>query len=116
MFKFADQEEVELVTVKMKFFRDGEFFSTLTADSGRANLSTKNLFAWGNVDVVTTDGRRLQTDELHYDDKTELITNDVFCRFTRGEDVMTGVGLEASPDLEYFVLKDQVKAEVGDEQ
>jgi LPS export ABC transporter protein LptC len=115
MLKYADQEEVELITVDMQFFREGEYFSTLTADSGRANLSSKNLFAWGDVEVVTTDGRRLETEELHYDNARELIYNDVFCRFTRGEDLMTGVGLEASPDLEYFELKEQVKAEVGDE-
>jgi LPS export ABC transporter protein LptC len=115
MEKFADQEEVELFDLRMQFFKEGEYFSTLTAERGRANLTTKNLFTWGDVLVVTEDGRQLETEELHYDNERGLIHNDVFDRFTRDGDVMTGIGLEATPDLEYFELKEAVQAEVGDE-
>ncbi len=113
--KFTDREEAELYGVTMFFYRDGELFSTLTAERGRANLTTKNMFAWGNVVIVTEDGRRLETEELHYDNQSGYIFNDVFDRFTHGEDVMTGIGMEATPDFEYFTLKNEVKAEVGDE-
>ncbi len=65
--------------------------------------------------VVTDDGRRLETEELFFDNETELIHNEVFNRFTRGDDVMTGIGLEATPDLEYIEIKQKVEAEVGDE-
>jgi len=115
MEKYANREDVELYNVTMNFYRDGEYFSTLTSERGQANLTTRNLFAWGNVVVITADGRKLETEELHYDNISGLIYNDVFDRFTRGEDVMTGIGLEATPDLEYFELKEQVQAEVGDE-
>lgn len=115
MEKYADQEEVELFDLRMQFFKEGEYFSTLTSQRGRANLTTKNLFTWGTVIVVTEDGRRLETEELHYDNERGLIHNDVFDRFTRDGDVMTGIGLEATPDLEYFELKQAVQAEVGDE-
>ncbi len=115
MEKYADREDVELFTVRMQFYRDGEYFSTLTAERGQANLTSKNLFAWGKVIVVTDDGRKLETEELHYDNESGLIHNDVFDRFTRDEDVITGIGLEATPDLEYFEIKQRVQAEVGDE-
>lgn len=115
MEKYADQDEVELYVVDMQFFKAGEYYSTLTAERGRANLSTKQLFAWGNVVVVTSDERRLEAEELYYDDARELIHNDVFNRFTWGEDLMTGYGLEATPDLEYLEIKEQVSAEVEDE-
>ena len=115
MEKYADREDVELYNLQMDFYRDGEYFSTLTSERGQANLTTKKMFTWGNVVVVTEDGRRLETSELHYDNVSGLIFNDVFDRFTRGEDVMTGIGLEATPDLEYFELKEQVQAELGDE-
>jgi LPS export ABC transporter protein LptC len=115
MYKFADEQFVHLVDLEMEFYRDGAYYSTLVADSGRAQTVTKDLFAWGNVVVETADGRRLETQELHYDNARNLIHNDVFDRLTRGEDVVTGIGLEATPDLEYIEIKQRVQAEVGDE-
>ena len=115
MQKFAGQQDMLLVDVTMDFFREGDHFSTLTADSGRANEQTRNVHTWGNVIVVTDDGRRLDTDELFFDNKTQLIFNDVFDRFTRGEDIVTGIGLEATPDLEYIEIKQRVEGAVGDE-
>jgi LPS export ABC transporter protein LptC len=115
MDKFAQRDELELYGVKMQFYRDGEYFSTLTSERGRANPGNNNLFCWGDVLVVTEDGRRLETEELHYDDAKGLIHNDVFNRFTWNEDVMTGNGLEATPDLDYLEIKERVEAEVEDE-
>jgi LPS export ABC transporter protein LptC len=114
MQKFAGEENVLLVTLKMDFFKEGEHFSTLTSDSGRANLASKDIHTWGNVLVVTNDGRQLETEELFFDNETQLIHNDVFDRFTRDQDVVTGIGLEATPDLEYIEIKQRVEAEVED--
>nr|MEE4267346.1 LPS export ABC transporter periplasmic protein LptC [Candidatus Krumholzibacteria bacterium] len=115
MRKYSDQEDVELTTVMMDFFRDGTHFSVLTADSGKAHLLTKDVYTWGNVVVITDDGRRLECEELYFSNETQLIHNEVFNTFTRGNDVMTGIGLEATPDLDYIEIKRQVEAEVADE-
>ncbi|MCB1183843.1 LPS export ABC transporter periplasmic protein LptC, partial [bacterium] len=114
MRKYGGQRDMVLSEVHMDFFQDGAHFSVLVADSGTANTVTKQVFTWGNVVVTTDDGRRLETEELHFDDKSGLIHNDVFNRFTRRADVMTGFGLEATPDLEYIELKRDVKAAVTD--
>ncbi|MFT5234424.1 MAG: LPS export ABC transporter protein LptC [Candidatus Krumholzibacteriia bacterium] len=114
MQKFNGQREVVLIRVHMDFFEDGEHFSVLTADSGRADLDNRNVHTWGNVVVITDDGRKLETEDLYFNNETELIHNEVFNRFTREFDVMTGIGLEATPDLEYIELKEDVKAEVDD--
>ncbi len=114
MQKFTGQRDVIMREVHMDFYQDGEHFSVLTADSGRANLHTKDIHTWGNVVVITDDGRQLETEDLYFNNETELIHNDVFNRFTRDSDVMTGIGLEATPDLEYIELKRDVKAEVDD--
>ena len=114
MRKYADQQDAELDAPRMDFFRDGVYYSTLTARRGRANLTSKNLFAQGEVVIVTADGKRLETEELHYDNRTGRITNTVFNRFTRGGDVMTGYGLDASPELDYFSLRRRVDAAVSD--
>jgi len=115
MLKYSGEKDVHLVTLHMDFFKDGAHFSVLTADSGRANLTTKDIHNWGNVVVITDDGRRLETEELFFNNETQLIHNDVFNRFTRDGDVLTGMGLEATPDLEYIEIKQKVEAEVEDE-
>ena len=111
MERWQDVEDAQLYGVDMDFYKADTLHSTLTSERGQANLKTQDLFAWGNVVVVTKDGRRLETEELNYDDGTGLISNDVFNRFTRGQDVMTGVGMEATPDLDSFELKSEVTAQ-----
>ena len=115
MLKYPGQDGMLLVNLKMDFFKEGEYHSTLTADSGRANQMTKDVHTWGSVVVVTEDGRKLETEELFFDNRRELIHNDVFDKLTRDGDVVTGIGLEATPDLEYIELKENVKAHVGDD-
>jgi len=115
MLKYADRRDVELVRVNMDFFREGEYYSTLVSDSGTANLDTRDVFVWGHVVVTTSDGRRLRTSELAYTNSDGLIRNEVYNVFDRGEDVVTGIGLEATPDLDYIEIKQDVAAEVGDE-
>jgi len=114
MHKYSGQRDVELITVHIDFFKEGEHFSTLTADSGRANLQTNDIYTWGNVVVVTNDGRRLDTEELYFDSQREIIHNEVYDLFTREDDVVEGIGLEATPDLEYIEIKNQVEADVID--
>ncbi len=116
MNKYSGQRDVELITVHIDFYRAGEKFSTLTADSGLANLQTNNIFTWGDVVVITEDGRKLETEELYFDNESQLIHNDVFNRFTREGDVIEGIGLEATPDLEYIEIKQNVEADVLDEE
>ncbi len=115
MLKYSDQEDVELVRVKMDFFRDGEHFSVLTADSGRAHLLTHDVHTWGNVVVITDDGRRLDTEELFYSNETQRIHNDVFNTMLRGNSVVTGNGLETTPDLKYIEIKHDFVARVRDQ-
>jgi LPS export ABC transporter protein LptC len=113
--RYHDQDEAQLYGVHMEFYRADTLFSTLTSERGRANMKTNDLFTWGDVVVVTRDGRRLETEELYYDERNGLISNDVFNRFTRGDNVMTGIGMEATPELDRFELKQEVAATVYDE-
>ena len=114
MLKYADRDDVELVRVKMDFFRDGTYYSTLVSDSGTANLTTKNVFVWGHVEITNIEDRRLRTSELRYTNEDGRIRNQVYNVFDEGEDVVTGIGLEATPDLTYLVITREVAAEIGD--
>ncbi len=115
MTKYPDRQDLHLETVKMDFYREGAYFSTLTADSGLANQATHDVDVWGHVVVVTDDGRRLRTEKLHFDNGSGLITNEVYNEFERGDDIVTGIGLKATPDFEYIEIKQRVEASVGDD-
>jgi LPS export ABC transporter protein LptC len=114
MLKFADREEVEMVEVHMDFYRAGEHFSVLEADSGRVNPRTRAVHVWGAVDVTTDDGKRLQTEDLNFNNETGRITNEVFNRYTEDRTVLTGFELDATPDLESVEIKREVEAVVID--
>ncbi|MCP4291445.1 MAG: LPS export ABC transporter periplasmic protein LptC [bacterium] len=114
MNKYSGQRDAELVTLKIDFYQDGSHFSTLTADSGLVNIQTKDIFTWGNVVVINDDGRKLETEELYFDNEKQIIHNDVFDRFSREFDVVEGIGLEATPDLQYIEIKQRVQANVLD--
>jgi len=115
MRKYADRSDALLIGVKMDFYRDGAYFSTLVSDSGTADLQSHDVFVWGHVVVTTDDGRRLRTSELAYSNSDGLIRNEVYNVLDRGEDVVTGIGLEATPDLQRIEIKQDVAAEIGDE-
>ena len=115
MKKFTGRENVELTTVEMDFFREGVHFSVLTADSGTGNMDVRNVHVWGNVVILKDNGDRLDTEELFFDNATQLIHNEIFNRMTSAEDVVTGIGLEATPDLEYIKIKEQMRGDVSDD-
>ncbi|MBU8869446.1 MAG: LPS export ABC transporter periplasmic protein LptC [Gemmatimonadales bacterium] len=109
MKKFTGQRDAQFTVVKMDFFNDGVHFSTLTADSGSANMLVKDVHVWGNVLLLKDNGDRLETEELFFDNKEQLIHNDIFNRTVTNQEVVTGYGLEATPDLEYIRIKDRAK-------
>ena len=52
MYKYKGRDDVDLVRVAMDFFRDGEYYSTLLADSGTAHTRTHDVHVWGIVTGV----------------------------------------------------------------
>ena len=114
MEKYADQRDVQFTVVKMDFFNDGVHFSTLTADSGSGNMMIRDVHVWGNVILLKDNGDKLETEELFFDNETQFIHNEIFNRMTSGDDVVTGIGLEATPDLEYIRIKEQMQGDVTD--
>lgn len=77
----------------------GHVTSVVVGDSGVIQEETGILNIYGNVVVTTDDGRKLETDSLHWNSKTDQVETDAYVRITKGDDVLTGWGLEADQGL-----------------
>ena len=86
--------------------------STLTADEGVLARRTNDMEVLGNVVVYAADGTVLTTEKLTWNERTGKIQSDRPVRATRGKDVMTGVGVEADPDLRNIRILSDFKAYV----
>jgi len=89
--------------------------SQLDAPTGRVNMSTHEVEAWGGVTVVTADSSTLRTDRLRYDPRIRKILSDSAVEFSRPGSVTRGVGLESDPELKRARIRNQ-KAEITPSQ
>jgi KDO2-lipid IV(A) lauroyltransferase len=88
--------------------------TTIRADRGRYTERTKVLAALGNVLVVDDEGTEIRADSLNWDPQRELIFTEAAVEIRRDGDLLRGIGMEADPDLEEIVLKEQVSGEWSD--
>ena len=114
--RYMDRRVVILERPTIQFFDDfGELQTTLDADSGSYTEDTRDMLAYGNVVVSTSDGKTLETDSLYWNNETEKIETESFVRITEGPDVITGYGLECYPNLNAVDIKRDVTATVSTE-
>ena len=74
----------------------GKVSARLTSKAGRLNTFTQAMTASGNVVLITeSDGRRIETEELHYDPTTHRIWSTVQTTQRHQGGVLTGTGFEA---------------------
>ncbi len=113
--QYQGEDTMYLTGVRMVFYRDGETDAVLTSQRGEVDQETEATVARGNVVVVTEDGRRLESEVLYWDPERELIHTEAFVRFTEGDQVLTGYGLETDPDLTNVQIQRDVKGVARDE-
>ncbi len=102
---------------KIEFYnRVGELETTLTSDKGEYYEDTRDMLSYGNVVVVSTNGDALETDSLLWVNKRNKIISHCFVTLKRGQDILTGVGLECEQDLSSVDIKEQVEAKIVDEK
>lgn len=110
-------EKQNLVLLQRPFiqFYDGEELSS-TLESGRGEIHTdsRDLWAWDEVVMVSTDGAHLNSDWLHYVGEKDRIISTAPVTIVRRGSTIRGLGWEASPDLSEVFIKNQ-RVEIDDE-
>jgi LPS export ABC transporter protein LptC len=78
-FNNADSATLHLRNMKVEMYdENGAKSGTVTAKSGVINSRTKAMVARGKVVMVTVkEGKRIETEELHYDPNTHRIWSNV---------------------------------------
>jgi LPS export ABC transporter protein LptC len=103
-------------TPHIEFFdAQGILTSVLTSDKGEYNQVTHDLTALGHVVITSQEGYVLETESLVWVDGLGEIHSEDFVKFTRGRDVLTGIGLRGDPELRNVEIQRNVKAYLSDE-
>lgn len=99
--------------IRVDFFDDtGARSSELTARQGEIQQLTRDMTARGNVVLLTTEGTRMTTEELHFSNERQLITSDTLVRIERPGETLQAVGFTSDPALKHFEFRTKVTATV----
>jgi LPS export ABC transporter protein LptC len=105
------------VRVRSFVFEEGDSSATITADSVVFFNQEGRYEAYGNVVVVTTEGRRLESEHLTWDQSDRKIRTRRFVRIITPTEVVRGNGLVAEEDLEtYQIGRFTAEVEVDEEE
>ncbi len=93
---------IGLERVEITYYSDDSRVTVLTADTGLYDGAGRNAALSGNVTVNTSDGGRVETSEINWDQERELLTGKGEVTISRGASSITGTGFELHPTEETF--------------
>ena len=103
---FDGNSRIEVRHEKTLFYTStGQPNATLTSVEGTYNMRRSQMEARKNVVVVTTDGKRLETEQLRYDQATDQISSDSAFVLTEPTRTLRGIGFTSDPDLTNLHVK-----------
>ena len=89
--------------LKIEFYSDsGSLAQILTADSSRIYDAEGNAIVWGNVQIISTKGEQLNTEELIWNKSIDKFFTEKPVKITTGSEVLYGNGLEANQDFTWY--------------
>ena len=104
LYKSSNELALLVCSVEVDFFsEEGDHISILYSDSAQINEQSNNLYANGNVFVVSDSGYTLTTSKILWDNRYKMIIAEDSVMFTTTEgDTMYGVGFESDMDLDQW--------------
>lgn len=103
VYVYDDGTRLELRQVNATFYTSqGDKDGTLTAREATYNSRQMRVEARGDVVVIAEDGRRLDTQQLVYDQQRNQIFSDSAFVLNRPPQQMSGIGFESDPQLAVF--------------
>ena len=91
--------------LEVHFYNDSsQLQSTLKADDASIDEETKIMFAKNNVILTSVDDKKLETDELLWDENRNKIYTDKKVKITTGKEVIFGEGFTSTPDFKQYSI------------
>lgn len=100
--QFSDMDRPHVI-----FYKAGQVASTMESPTGRVDMRTHAIEAWGGVTVVSADSSTLTTERLRYDPKRRKVISNEAIRLEKPDSITEGHGLEADPDLVHVKIGQQ---------
>ena len=93
--------------LEVYFYNDSsKLQSTLLANYASIDEDKKIMLAKNNVILISVDDKKLETDELVWDENKNIIYTDKKVKITTGKEVIFGEGFSSTPDFkEYSITK-----------
>lgn len=99
-YMFDNSTRMEVRGVRVTFYTNtGAQSAVLTAEEGTSNTARSQVEARKNVVVVSTDGKRLTTEQLRYNQMTDQISSDSAFVLTEKGRRLEGIGFVSDPAL-----------------
>lgn len=99
-YVFDENTRYELRVVSTVFFnRQGERDGTLTSKRGTYNLRANVMEARDNVVITSTDGKRLSSPMVRFEQYRNMIVSDSPFVLIDGERRLEGIGFESDPQM-----------------
>lgn len=111
---FEDKNLVEADEIKIDFFLDKkgkEISSHLTAKKGNVNTKSNDMEAEGNVVLTAESGNTLFTEKVKWISAAQKFSTEDAVKVEKKDSVITGIGMEADPNLENVRILQNVKVE-----
>ena len=99
-YVFDDQTRFELRKVRATFNTStGTKDGVMSGDRGRYNTRDQTLEGFGNVVIVTNEGRRLTSPHIKFVQTTNEVSSDTTFTLVEPDRSLSGIGFTADPQL-----------------
>jgi LPS export ABC transporter protein LptC len=103
--KFEQPSETLMDTIKVNFYNQlGKISSVLTANKGKADDLTNDLYAIDSVVAVNDSGVTMRTQQLMWKNKEKKIVTDKFVTIISPKEKIQGYGLESDQNLRNYTI------------
>lgn len=105
LMMYDQPQETLLDTIKVNFYNQyGKVATILTADKGKVDDITKDLYAIDSVVAVNDSGVTLRTQELIWRNKDKKIVSDKFVTIVSPKEKIQGYGFESDQNLSNYTI------------
>jgi LPS export ABC transporter protein LptC len=106
VYVFDDNTRFDMRKVRVTFnTATGAKDGTMTANRGIYNVRNGTLECFGNVVLVSNDGKRLTSPQLKYMQAVNEVSSDTSFTLVRPGQTVSGIGFKSDPQLTRFNIK-----------